>query len=189
MDLINFLENYKGADDLEEAERQALLYFLNAFGDMAYSRDNQVGHLSTCSWVVNKERTKLLMAYHNIYQSWAWLGGHADGDKNLCAVAVKEAIEESGLQAIKVISDKPIDINALSVIPHVKRGKTIPQHIHYNAVYLLEGDETKPLFPKGDENKAVKWVKLEDVVSICTEPHVIPYYERVIKKLQNLGKS
>jgi len=187
MDLISFLENYKGADDLEEAERQALLYFMRAFGDTAYSRDNQVAHLSTCSWVLNKDRTKVLMGYHNIYQSWAWLGGHADGDKDLCRVAIKEAEEESGLQGIKALSDKPIDINALSVVSHVKRGKAVPMHIHYNAVYLLEGDESQPLFAKEDENKAVKWVNLEDVISICTEPHIIPYYQRVIEKVRKFG--
>lgn len=45
------------------------------------------------------------MAYHNIYKSWAWTGGHSDGDSDLLNVALKEAKEETGLENLKVLSD------------------------------------------------------------------------------------
>ena len=37
------------------------------------------------------------MVYHNIYDSWSWLGGHADGETDLLAVALREVKEETGL--------------------------------------------------------------------------------------------
>ena len=56
-----------------------------------------MAHMTASSWIVNEDYTKVLMIYHNIYNSWAWTGGHADGDEDLLHVAVKEAREETGL--------------------------------------------------------------------------------------------
>ena len=57
------------------------------------------------AWIVNLDRTKVLMAYHNIYQSWAWLGGHADGNPDVRQVIRKEIEEESGLTDIRFLTD------------------------------------------------------------------------------------
>lgn len=53
--------------------------------------------MTASAWVVNKDRSKVLMIYHNIYNSWSWLGGHADGETDLLAVAIREVREEAGI--------------------------------------------------------------------------------------------
>ena len=60
-----------------------------------FTRENQIAHFTTSIWTVNKERTKTLMVYHNLYDSWSWIGGHADGMEDLCAVAMKELQEDN----------------------------------------------------------------------------------------------
>ena len=95
--LKEFLSLYKAFDDVEEAERKALLQFLDAFGEFTYDRANLVGHLSVSAWIVNKERNKVLMIYHNMFKTWAWVGGHADKDTNLLEVAIKEIQEETSV--------------------------------------------------------------------------------------------
>ena len=77
--------------------------------------------MTASSWVVNSEKTKVIMAYHNIYDSWSWLGGHADGCKNLLAVAIKEAKEESGIKTIKPVSEGIFSIECLTVDGHTKK--------------------------------------------------------------------
>lgn len=62
----------------------------------AFSRENTVAHMTASAWVVNRERTRVLMVYHNIYNSWSWLGGHADGETDLLSVAIREVKEEAG---------------------------------------------------------------------------------------------
>ena len=186
MDLVKTLENYKSYDEYEEADKNAFLYFLKAFGDNAYTRSNLTGHIAVSAWVVNRQKNKVLMAYHNIYDSWAWLGGHADGDKDLLSVAVKEAVEESSIKNIKILSEYPIDISAIGVIPHIKKGKVVPTHIHYNVVYFLEADESENVMAKADENQAVKWIRFEDVLKECKEEHMLPHYSRIIKKMNLL---
>ena len=50
---------------------------------------------------MNKDKTKVLMIYHNIYNSWSWTGGHADGDEDLLYVAIKEAKKKQVLKISK----------------------------------------------------------------------------------------
>lgn len=83
MQLIDFLSNYSPYDDVEEGAVRSFRQFLSTYGDRACDRDNLVGHLSASAWIVNRERNRVLMVYHNLYDTWAWVGGHADGDKDL----------------------------------------------------------------------------------------------------------
>ena len=53
--------------------------YLNTFNDVL-TRNNKMCHFTASSWIINKDKTKVLMVYHNIYKSWSWTGGHADGD-------------------------------------------------------------------------------------------------------------
>ena len=133
-----------------------------------YVRTNELVHVTSSAWIVNHDRTKVLMAYHNIMQTWAWLGGHADGETDLLQVALKEAREESGIKHVRPISEDLFSVEMLTIEGHVKRGKYVNSHLHLNATYLLEADETDELFVKEDENSGVKWIPLDEVESVCS---------------------
>ena len=95
--LLEELEAYRPWNDQEERDRAELLRRLRS-GEALYTRDNAAGHLTASAWVVSPDRTQVLMAYHNLYDSWSWLGGHADGDRDLLAVSMREVREETGLE-------------------------------------------------------------------------------------------
>ena len=78
---------------------------MDTFDDIL-TRKNDIGHFTASCWIVNKEKTKVLMVYHNIYDSWSWTGGHADGDEDLLRVSLKEAKEETGLKNVESLSNK-----------------------------------------------------------------------------------
>lgn len=184
MELLDFLQHYQAFNEEEEAERQEIIQFVKAFGDKSYDRDNLVGHFSASAWIVNKEHTKVLMIYHNMFNTWAWVGGHADGDKDLLHVALKETEEETGLTNVKPVFETPIDVNMLVVHNHYKRGKFVPRHLHPNIVYLLEADENAPIRKKKDENSGVKWIEFDDVKNYVTNEYTIVYYNRIIEKMK-----
>lgn len=184
-DLYQKLQTYLPWNEEEGENLKVFLQFLEAFQDYVWTRDNGVGHITASAWVVNSSRTKVLMAYHKIYDSYAWLGGHADGQKDLLQVALKEALEESGLSEITPLSKDFIDVCALIVKPHVKRGKHIASHLHFNVTYVFEADEEAPLHVKEDENSDVKWLPLEQVLNSVTEEHMKPVYSRLIEKMKN----
>ncbi len=76
--LIRQIENYPPFIEQEEKDKALILGWISN-NENAFSRENTVAHITTSAWVVNKDRSKVLMVYHNIYNSWSWLGGHADG--------------------------------------------------------------------------------------------------------------
>ena len=121
MTLLEELEAYRPWNDQEERDRAELLRRLRS-GEALYTRDNAAGHLTASAWVVSPDRTQVLMAYHNLYDSWSWLGGHADGDRDLLAVSMREVREESGLTAVRPVSPHIYSLEILTVDGHEKRG-------------------------------------------------------------------
>lgn len=72
-DLINQIERYQPFNEQEEADKFLILQWIRE-NDNAFLRENTVAHMTASAWVVNKDRSKVLMVYHNIYDSWSWLG-------------------------------------------------------------------------------------------------------------------
>ena len=157
--LLEELEAYRPWNDQEERDRAELLRRLRS-GEALYTRDNAAGHLTASAWVVSPDLTQVLMAYHNLYDSWSWLGGHADGDRDLLAVSMREVREESGLTAVRPVSPHIYSLEILTVDGHEKRGAYVSSHLHLNVTYLLEADPAAPVRRKPDENSAVAWFGL-----------------------------
>ena len=97
MDILTQIENYRPYNEQEERDKGLILDCLRAFEDV-FTRENALAHMTASAWVVNEHFDRVLMAYHNIYDSWSWLGGHADGEEDLLAVALREVREESGVE-------------------------------------------------------------------------------------------
>ena len=177
--LLEELEAYRPWNDQEERDRAELLRRLRS-REALYTRDNAAGHLTASAWVVSPDRTQVLMAYHNLYDSWSWLGGHADGDRDLLAVSMREVREESGLTAVRPVSPHIYSLEILTVDGHEKRGAYVSSHLHLNVTYLLEADEHGQLRVKEDENSGVAWFAPGDAVLASTEPWM---RERIYMKL------
>ena len=73
------IEKYEPYNEQEKKDKEVMLKYMDTF-DNLLTRENEFAHFTASNWIVNKKRTKVLMIYHNIYQSWAWTGGHADGE-------------------------------------------------------------------------------------------------------------
>ena len=185
MNLLEQLQLYKPYNEQEVNDKAEMLRLLSDKNQPdLFTRENELVHFTASSWLVNKERTKVLMIYHNIYHSWSWTGGHADGETNLLAVAVKEAQEETGVQKIVPVNEDIFSIEILTVDGHVKRGKYVASHLHLNVTYLLEADEEEVLRIKPDENSGVAWLTLEEALEKCTEPWMIKWvYSKLNEKL------
>ena len=182
--LYNQLKDYIPYNPQEVADRQLMLDFMARNAD-CLTRDNTAAHFAATAWVVNPQRTKVLMAYHNIYKSWAWCGGHADGDADLMAVVRREIAEETGLTALKPLCDGIFAINVLTVERHIKKGAPVASHLHLDVEYLFEGDDTQPLKVKQDENSAVGWVNIADIDTAVTEEKMKPIYALLCEKMKN----
>ena len=181
------VENFNPYNEQEEVERKIMLNYINDFDDVL-TRQNEYGHFTSAAFVLNKERTKILMIYHKIYNSWSWVGGHSDGDNDLLYVAMKEAKEETGIKNVVPISKDIYSLELINVNGHEKRGKYVASHIHFNVTYLLEADENEELHIKEDENSGVKWVPIDDVLNVTSEIWIRDrIYSKIINKMKNDG--
>ena len=185
MDLYETLQAYQPYNEQEARDRDLLLHMLGSGVDL-WTRDNAQAHLTASAWVTNPARDQILMAYHNIYHSWSWLGGHADGERDLAAVALWEVQEESGLTRLRLVMPEPFSLEILTVDGHEKRGSYVSSHLHLNLTYLIEADPEEPVRSKPDENSAVGWFSLEKAVARSTEPW---FQERIYKKLNEKLKG
>lgn len=183
MGLLEQFMEYKPFNAQEDKDKALIIACLKDIGNI-FCRQNALAHMTASAWVVNRGRNKALLAYHTIYQSWAWLGGHADGERDLLQVALREVAEESGLKSVRPVSDQIFSLEALTVNGHVKRGEYISSHLHLNVTYLLEAEEHEALSIKPDENSGVAWFSFEDVMRASSEEWIKTHiYKKLIAKL------
>jgi ADP-ribose pyrophosphatase YjhB (NUDIX family) len=186
MDIREEIENYQPCTEQEENDKKVMLAWIDKGGEL-YTRDNEVAHFTASAWVTDLSHEHVLMAYHNIYQSWSWLGGHADGDHDLLHVAEKEIKEESGLQEVHLLSPHIASLEILTVDGHVKHGRYVSSHLHMNVTYLFEADSSQPIHKKEDENSSVAWFSLEEAVDKSSEPWFREHiYSKLNAKLRNM---
>ncbi|CUH95957.1 hypothetical protein P22_2045 [Propionispora sp. 2/2-37] len=186
MSWLAAIEQYQPYTEQERKDQHLFLHCAAIFPDIL-NRKNELVHVTSSACAVNKKRDKLLMVHHNVYKTWSWPGGHADGEENLLAVAIKELKEETGVRNCRVVLPDIFSLDILPVLGHCKRQQYVSAHLHLSVAYLLEVNETETFCVKQDENSAVKWMAM-DAVSQCTpEPHMQEVYAKIVTKIRSLS--
>lgn len=183
MKLQEIIESYAPSCEQEAQDQRMMLKYISLFPGNILTRENEIAHFSASAWVVNPGRDRVLMLYHNIYKSWAWPGGHADGEENLLSVALREVQEETGVARLRPATTDLYSLEILTVNAHIKRGRYVVPHLHLNLTYLLEADDGQPLRSKPDENSAVRWFPLDEAVAASSEPEMRVVYQKLNDKL------
>ena len=187
MDIRQAIKDYRPFNEQEAADKSLILDFLKANPD-AFFRTNRIAHMTASAWVVNPARNRVLMVYHKIYDSWSWTGGHADGDEDLAAVALREVREETGVRSARLLSDEIFSLESLTVDGHEKNGAYVSSHLHLNVTYLLEADDSDPLSVCEAENSGVRWFSPDGALKASTEPWFVRrVYTKLNEKLRAAG--
>ena len=186
MSLLEEIKNYTPTNEQEKRDKEVMLQYITKNPDYL-ERSNFIAHFTASIWTVNEERTKTLMVYHNIYNSWSWIGGHADGIEDLCSVAMRELQEETGISHARLVSKEIFSLESLTVDGHIKKGIYVPSHLHLNVTYLAEADENETLIVNTEENQAVKWFTFDEALKASTEPWFVEnIYKKLIMKCKKL---
>lgn len=168
-------------DEKEAADQSLILWYARHFGDEVLTRQSKAAHLTSSGFILNRSLTKTLMIHHNILNVWAWTGGHADGDRDLIAVAIREAMEETGASSIVPLSREIAALDVLTVEGHVKRGEYVSAHLHLSVAYILLCDEQETLRVKPDENSGVQWFPVDAIKAPAFSSHSIYLYGKLLQ--------
>ena len=167
----------RALDPHEAAMTAETIRFVEAHAD-CLERTQLSGHLTGSAWVVDPGRTRTLLTHHRKLDKWLQLGGHADGDPDLLAVALREAREESGLTQVRAVSPEIFDLDR----HWIPARKTEPAHWHYDLRFMLEADPAETLTVT-NESKDLAWVEVARVTALNPEESMA----RMVRKTQASG--
>ena len=182
MDYLDQLLAYVPQSEEEERDRAAILNYVNQWPDTILTRENRLCHMTASGFVLSADGRWVLMAHHNIYKVWAWTGGHADGERDLLSVALREAREETGAGHIAPLSEDIASVEILPVWGHVKRGAWVSSHLHLNVSYLLTADRDSPLTVREGENTGVAWLPADRLLELTNEWQMDEVYTKLLRR-------
>lgn len=170
--LLHLLSDYSTTDSNEDKMVRETIGFVNQNPD-CFKRELLIGHITGSSWIVDKSRKFVLLTHHRKLDKWLQPGGHCDGDPDVLNVALKEALEETGVEGIKPISESIFDVD-IHLIPE---RKGIPAHYHYDVRFLFEADKEIPLVIS-DESNDLAWISIEELPKLNDEESIL----RMVRK-------
>lgn len=121
MDYIKQIVDYSPTNKQEIQDKKVILNYINQFPQNILLRENEFAHITSSGFIMNEQLDQVLMIHHNIRNTWAWTGGHMDGDTDLLHVAMKEAKEETGIIDIHPLSKNIASVDILPVFGHMKK--------------------------------------------------------------------
>ena len=174
--LLSLLEFYY-RKHRTEIQVKKLIAVLNS-DQYCFHRTNYSGHFTASAWILNENRDKALMTHHKKLNMWLQLGGHADGNTDLIDVARKEAMEESGIEKIRLLKDEIFDVD----IHLVPKFKDQPSHKHFDIRFIFEANENNEQISFNHESHKVLWIKLDKIKNYNSEVSIRKMIEKTKKE-------
>jgi len=139
-------------DPAQQALRDTYLAFLAEHPD-GMARACLDGHLTSSALVMDRARTRVLLTLHPKVGRWLQLGGHNEADdSSVRAAALREAREESGIDAVE-ISALPVRLDRHPV-PCGGRPS-----VHLDVQYLAWVDDDAEAV-RSEESDDLQWFAL-----------------------------
>jgi 8-oxo-dGTP pyrophosphatase MutT (NUDIX family) len=173
--LTTLLQQYNSSDPAELKFRNQFIELLKH--PRAYHRDHLPGHITGSAWVLNQDRTEVLLVHHAKLNRWLQPGGHADGDEDVVAVALRELEEETGVKKVTPWGSGIFDID----IHSIPTRKDFPQHDHYDVRFAFIANEKEPLLVS-EESHDVQWVLLAELDRFTDSESVYRMARKISRK-------
>ena len=170
--LLQLLYQHTPTDPAEKAMTQATIDFVEGHPD-CFERSLLIGHITGSAWIVSPDRQQTVLIHHRKLDRWLQPGGHADGDPDVAAVALREAQEETGLTTLRLLSSSIFDVD----VHPIPERNGVPEHLHYDIRFLLEADPNEP-FGFSEEIKNSQWIKFKNAEELASSESIL----RLIRK-------
>ncbi len=158
--------------DANEAEMTArTIAFVEAHPN-CLERSLLEGHITGSAWITSPDGSQVILIHHRKLDRWFQPGGHADGDPDVAAVALREALEETGLPDLRLVSPAIFDVD-IHTIP-ARGGRSageVPEHLHYDIRFQANSNK-KILFGENREVKEIRWVSLTEAERLANSESI-----------------
>ncbi len=158
---------------------------LAAEGEKSLTRSHLHAHFTGSVLVANPSLDAVLLTHHAKLGLWLQLGGHADGDVDLAAVALREGQEESGIKEIRFFPLADIFDSESATqtifdldIHKIPARQTEPEHRHYDVRYLALTESERPLTLTPESNE-LRWIPLSDAYGLTAEPSMHRQFDKL----------
>ncbi|WP_291724654.1 NUDIX hydrolase [Bernardetia sp.] len=182
-DILKLLENYQPIFSEEKKFQKEIIDFIEQNDDFAL-RSNLTGQLTGSAWVVNSERTKVLLIHHKKLNRWLQIGGHIEtDDQTIEQTILREVTEESGLKNLKLLSSSIYDLD----VHTIPQKKEVAEHLHFDIRLVVEADENDTLLAQNEEVLDVKWYFVSEMENPSeTDILIDASMKRMINKMKNI---
>lgn len=179
--LLDLLARYH-ADHPDETACVARVRALVEAHPDCFLRTCVPGHVTASAWVLSPDGRRFLLTHHRKLGRWLQLGGHADGDPDVAAVALREAREESGLAELRFgfAADAPVPID-LDVHAIPARGDE-PRHDHHDVRFVLVAAPGQSAVAS-DESHALGWFEMDALEDVADDDSVLRLGRKVRRLL------
>lgn len=104
------------ARNTQQQELQSLYLEYLRHHPEGVSRTCVPAHLTASTLVVSADRERVMLHHHAKYGRWLQFGGHLEaGDQTLSAGALREAVEESGVESVQLVAQAPVQLDRHAV--------------------------------------------------------------------------
>jgi 8-oxo-dGTP pyrophosphatase MutT (NUDIX family) len=176
--LSDLLKAYRPIDPDDAACAVRFAAFVAA-QPRCFDRGLEIGHVTGSAWIVDQAGERVLLTHHAKLDIWVQPGGHCDGDSDVAAVALKEAVEETGLCDLERVSPEIFDLD-IHTIP--ARG-AVPAHEHFDVRFAFRVPAgASEAFVVSDESHDLAWVRLEDFERFTRERSMLRMREKWLRR-------
>lgn len=160
----------RGAAAADDATIDDFLALHAAPGADPYTRARLDAHFTASAFVVDRTGARTLLTHHRKLGLWLQPGGHADGGRDLVAVALREAQEETGVAALSIV---PVvfDLDRHRIPAH----REVPAHWHYDVRFVVHASDDER-YVVSDESHALEW---RDIAALLADADADPSLRRM----------
>jgi 8-oxo-dGTP pyrophosphatase MutT (NUDIX family) len=173
--LLDLLRRYAPIDTADAACRARFASFVSSHSE-CFERSLEIGHVTGSAWIMDASGRRVLLTHHRKLGIWLQPGGHADGDPDIAAVALREALEETGVAGLSRIGEDIFDLD-IHKIP--ARGKT-PAHEHFDVRFAFRANGSEA-YVVSEESHDLAWVPLEELEKLTRETSLLRMREKWIR--------
>lgn len=175
--LLDLIDRYAEGHPVESLTVERFREFVAAHPE-CFERSLAIGHITGSAWILDQPGERVLLTHHRKLDRWLQPGGHADGNPDVLAVALREGWEETGLGSLFPVDREAFDLD-IHRIP--ARGRE-PEHLHYDVRFLLR-DPGTGAFVVSEESHDLAWVPLAALESYTEEESMIRMRDKCLGRL------